>query len=50
VRREFQSDRLTNTAAAAGDYGDFAVQPEIGFIVVLPDQSDTPRFQGMKSS
>jgi hypothetical protein len=47
---ESQRDGLTNSTAAAGDYGDFAVQPKIDVIGGLRDQSDTPRFQGMKSS
>ena len=50
LRREFQSNGLPNTAAAAGDHGDFAVQAEIPRVCVWIDQSETPRFQGMKSS
>src|SRR5579859_2926014 len=47
VRRKLQSDGLTNATAAARDHRNFAVQPEsLGFV----GQSETPRFQGMKSS
>ncbi len=44
----FKRNRPANTAAAAGDHGNFAVKPEIGVAFRLA-QSETPRFQGMKS-
>jgi hypothetical protein len=48
--RESESDGLPDAAAGAGDDGDFAVEPEISRGSVLAVQSETPRFQGMKSS
>ena len=49
LRREFQGNGLPNATAAAGDYGDFAIEAEIP-LGVLIGQRETPRFQGMKSS
>lgn len=49
LRRERQGNGLPNTAAAACDYGNFTVQPERPFGICV-GQSETPRFQGMKSS
>jgi hypothetical protein len=43
-------DRATDAAAAAGDRGNFAVQSKCRRLDGLIGQSDTPRFQGMKSS
>jgi hypothetical protein len=50
LRRELQSDGLPNATAAAGDHCDFAVEPEVPHVRSMIGQSDTPRFQGMKSS
>jgi hypothetical protein len=50
LRREFQSNRLTNAASAAGDHGDLAIEPEIRRADLLDGHSETPRFHGMKSS
>jgi hypothetical protein len=48
--RESESNRLTDATATAGDDGDLTVEPESLRIGVLFGQSETPRFQGMKSS
>jgi hypothetical protein len=50
ARRESQSNGLPNAAAAASDQGDFAIQPESSCLGPFVAQSETPRFQGMKSS
>jgi hypothetical protein len=50
MHRQFQSNGLPNATAAARDHGDFAVQPETPCLGVFVGQSETPRFQGMKSS
>jgi hypothetical protein len=50
LRRESKSDGLPNATAAAGDHCDFAVEPEVPRAWGMIGQSDTPRFQGMKSS
>ena len=50
MRREPQRDGLANSAAGAGDHGHFAVEPETLRVRCLARQSETPRFQGMKSS
>ena len=47
---KFMCDRATDPAAAAGDHGNFAVQSKCRRLDGLIGQSDTPRFQGMKSS
>src|SRR5208282_5970401 len=49
VLRECFGDCLANSAAASGDDGGFAVQSECTCNVRM-FQSDTPLFQGMKSS
>jgi hypothetical protein len=48
--REPNGNGLTDSASAAGDDGNFAIEPESSRIRVWVGQSDTPRFQGMKSS
>jgi hypothetical protein len=48
--REPESNGLPDAAATAGDDGEFAIEPEISRGRVLVGQSETPRFQGMKSS
>jgi hypothetical protein len=50
LSRESESNRLTDAAATARDDGDLTVEPESSRIGVLVGQSETPRFQGMKSS
>jgi hypothetical protein len=50
VRREFQSNGLPDATAAARDHGDFTIQAESLRRVIAFGQSETPRFQGMKSS
>ena len=50
VRRELQRNGLPNATTPARDYGNFAVQPESMSLGLLVAQSETPRFQGMKSS
>jgi hypothetical protein len=50
VGRECQSDGLPYATPAAGDHGDFAVEPETLSVGKLIGHSETPRFHGMKSS
>src|SRR5271165_3433356 len=50
MRRKLQRDRLPNAASAAGDDGHFAVEPECPLVLIFAAHSETPRFQGMKSS
>jgi hypothetical protein len=50
LRGESQSNGLPNATAAARHHRDFAVQAENSRVCGLIDQSETPRFQGMKSS
>ena len=47
---KFKCNSASDAAAAAGDHGDFAVQSKCRRLDGLIGQSDTPRFQGMKSS
>ena len=47
---KFKCDSATDAAAAAGDRGNFAVQSKWRRLDGVIGQSDTPRFQGMKSS
>lgn len=50
VGRKFQCDGATDAAAAAGDRGNFAVQSKSRRLDGSIGQSDTPLFQGIKSS
>jgi hypothetical protein len=47
--REPERNGLPDAAATAGDDRNFAIEPEIARIRFF-GQSETPRFQGMKSS
>ena len=50
VLRESQGNGLPNAATGACDHGDFAVEAESLRLASVAGQSETPRFQGMKSS
>jgi hypothetical protein len=50
ARRELQSNRSSNATAAAGDQGGFAIKSKPLSTDPFLAQSDTPRFQGIKSS
>ena len=47
---ELECDGSTYAAAAAGNDGGPAIEPEFAGLACRIDQSETPRFQGMKSS
>jgi hypothetical protein len=47
---EFEGDGSTDAAAAAGNDGGLAIEPEFAVLARGSGQSETPRFQGMKSS
>ena len=47
---ELECDGSAAAAAAAGNDGSFAIEPEFARLVCRIGQSETPRFQGMKSS
>ena len=46
---EAKSDGAADSAAGAGDYGDFAVEAKGAVVLGGCAQRETPRFQGMKS-
>jgi hypothetical protein len=50
ARRELQSNRSSNATAATGDQGGFAIKSKPLSTDPFLAQSDTPRFQGIKSS
>src|SRR5436305_12828503 len=47
---ELECDGSTYAAAAAGNDGGLAIEPEFAGLACRIGQSETPRFQGMKSS
>jgi hypothetical protein len=50
ARRELQSNRSSNAAAGTGDKGGFTIKSKRLSTDPFLVQSDTPRFQGIKSS
>jgi hypothetical protein len=50
VSGELNGNGLSNAAAAAGNYSDLVIESEVLGRTARSRQSETPRFQGMKSS